>query len=71
MCIRDRYTAVTRAKERLIILGQPRAIEEMVANDRKTVRYTNLKVRNLEQQVRSADEILRSYHHERDQQKER
>ena len=43
------YTAVTRAKERLIILGQPRAIEEMVANDRKTVRYTNLKEMLLEQ----------------------
>ena len=43
------YTAVTRAKERLIILGQPRAIEEMVANDRKTVRYTNLKDMLLEQ----------------------
>ena len=43
------YTAVTRAKERLIILGQPRAIEEMVENDRKTVRYTNLKEMLLEQ----------------------
>ena len=43
------YVAMARAKERLIILGQPRAIEEMVANDRKTVRYTNLKEMLLEQ----------------------
>ncbi len=37
------YTAVTRAKSRLIILGQEKTIAEMIANDRKTVRYTNLK----------------------------
>lgn len=37
------YTAVTRAKSRLILLGQEKTIAEMIANDRKTVRYTNLK----------------------------
>lgn len=37
------YTAVTRAKSRLIILGQEKTIAEMITNDRKTVRYTNLK----------------------------
>lgn len=36
------YTAVTRAKNMLIILGQEKTIAEMIANDRKTVRYTNL-----------------------------
>ena len=37
------YTAVTRAKSRLILLGQEKTIAEMIANNRKTVRYTNLK----------------------------
>ena len=37
------YTAVTRAKSRLIILGQENTIAAMIENDRKTVRYTNLK----------------------------
>ena len=37
------YTAVTRAKSRLILLGQEKTIAEMIAIDRKTVRYTNLK----------------------------
>ena len=37
------YTAVTRAKSRLIILGQEKTILEMIENDRKTVRYTNIK----------------------------
>ena len=37
------YTAVTRAKSRLIILGQENTIAAMIENDRKTGRYTNLK----------------------------
>lgn len=37
------YTAVTRAKSRLIILGKENTIAEMIENNRKTVRYTNLK----------------------------
>ena len=36
------YTAVTRAKKLLVLVGQASAIEEMVKNDRKTLRYTNL-----------------------------
>ncbi len=36
------YTAVTRAKKLLIIVGQAAAVEQMVQNDRKTLRYTNL-----------------------------
>ena len=39
------YTAVTRAKKLLIIVGQKATVEEMVANDRKTLRYTNLSYR--------------------------
>jgi exodeoxyribonuclease V alpha subunit len=36
------YTAVTRAKKLLIMLGQRDTIYRMVENDRKTLRYTNL-----------------------------
>ena len=36
------YTAVTRAKKLLILVGQASAVAEMVHNDRKTLRYTNL-----------------------------
>lgn len=37
------YTAVTRAKKNLIILGKESTVAEMVKNDRKMIRYTNLK----------------------------
>ena len=37
------YTAVTRAKKLLIILGRPETINAMVQNNRKTLRYSNLK----------------------------
>ena len=36
------YTAVTRAKQLLLIMGNPRAVPSMVENNRKTLRYTNL-----------------------------
>ena len=36
------YTAVTRAKNQLIILGVEPSIAHMVENDRRTIRYTNL-----------------------------
>lgn len=36
------YTAVTRAKVILIVMGNEQAIEVMVENNRKTLRYTNL-----------------------------
>ena len=36
------YTAGTRAKKLLILVGQASAVAEMVHNDRKTLRYTNL-----------------------------
>ena len=36
------YTAVTRAKQLLLIMGNPRSLPAMVANNRKTLRYTNL-----------------------------
>ncbi len=37
------YTAVTRAKKKLIIVGSKNVVEAMVANDRRTLRYTCLK----------------------------
>lgn len=37
------YTAITRAKELMIILGQPQTISHMIDNFRRTQRYTNLK----------------------------
>ena len=37
------YTAVTRAKKMLILVGSESVWDEMVANDRKTLRYTMLK----------------------------
>ena len=39
------YTAVTRAKELLIIVGNEEVIAAMVANDRQTRRYSGLKLR--------------------------
>lgn len=36
------YTAVTRAKRLLILLGDPNSVYYMVDNNRKTLRYTNL-----------------------------
>ena len=37
------YTAVTRAKKLLIIVGNRRRVEYMVQNNRKMLRYTNLR----------------------------
>ena len=37
------YTAVTRAKKMLILVGNESVWDEMAANDRKTLRYTMLK----------------------------
>ena len=37
------YTAVTRAKRMLVIVGDRETIAKMVENDRKTLRYTALK----------------------------
>ena len=37
------YTAVTRAKKTLILVGNPATVEQMVNNDRRTKRYTALR----------------------------
>ncbi len=37
------YTAVTRAKKMLIVVGSRQVLEAMAGNDRKTLRYTALK----------------------------
>jgi exodeoxyribonuclease V alpha subunit len=36
------YTAVTRAKKLLIVIGSPRKVAEMVSNQQKTLRYSCL-----------------------------
>ena len=36
------YTAVTRAKKRLVIVGDAQTVEEMVSNAQKSLRYTSL-----------------------------
>lgn len=36
------YTGVTRARRLLVIAGNPETVAEMVANNRRTLRYTNL-----------------------------
>lgn len=37
------YTAVTRAKSLLVLVGSPETLRRMVENDRKTLRYTGLR----------------------------
>ncbi len=44
LCYRNLlYTAVTRAKKLLVLVGSRQTVETMVNNDRKTLRYTGLK----------------------------
>jgi exodeoxyribonuclease V alpha subunit len=44
LCYRNLlYTAVTRAKNRLILVGSKSQIQQMVDNDKKTRRYSFLK----------------------------
>ena len=39
------YTAITRAKELLIVVGDEKLVEQMVANNRQTRRYSGLRAR--------------------------
>ena len=39
------YTAITRARSLLVIVGDRQVLERMVANDRQTRRYSGLRVR--------------------------
>ena len=41
------YTAMTRAKKLLVIVGSPDVMEQMVANDRRQKRYSGLRARLL------------------------
>ncbi len=44
LCYRNLfYTAVTRAKKLLILVGESEVVREMVKNDRKTQRITGLR----------------------------
>ena len=43
LCYRNLlYTGVTRAKQLLILVGQQGVVSAMIANDKKTRRYTGL-----------------------------
>lgn len=43
LCYRNLlYTAVTRAKSLLIVVGSRETVREMVENNRKTLRYSGL-----------------------------
>ena len=43
LCYRNLlYTAVTRAKQLMILVGTPQEIQKMVDNDKKTRRYSAL-----------------------------
>ncbi len=37
------YTAITRAKDLIVLVGDTKVFEDMIENDRKTLRYTALK----------------------------
>jgi exodeoxyribonuclease V alpha subunit len=39
------YTAITRAKNLLVIVGDPDIMEKMVMNDRRQKRYSGLRAR--------------------------
>ena len=43
------YTAITRAKELFIVVGDHQAVAHMVANDRQTRRYSGLRARLAEE----------------------
>ena len=44
LCYRNLlYTAVTRAKNLLVIVGEDKTLLQMIENDRKTLRYSGLK----------------------------
>lgn len=53
------YTAVTRAKKLLIVIGTKRRIEFMIDNNRRTLRYTCLK--NMLMEINSDDEEQQSF----------
>ena len=52
------YTALTRARELVVLVGSERVIEEMVGNNYITVRYTALCQRILEQSEAPADPVF-------------
>lgn len=52
------YTAITRAREMVVLVGLPETISAMVANDREVGRYTGLteRIQNLDDFMREAEE---------------
>ena len=45
------YTAITRAKKLIVLVGDTDIFEEMILNDKKTLRYTSLKKMLLESEI--------------------
>lgn len=45
------YTAITRAKKLIVVVGDTEIFEEMILNDKKTLRYTSLKKMLLESEI--------------------
>ncbi|SCJ63578.1 helicase%2C RecD/TraA family [uncultured Clostridium sp.] len=52
------YTAITRAKNLLVLAGVRATIEKMVENDRKTKRYSGLYYFLTESEGQSQNEIV-------------
>ena len=42
------YTAITRAKELVVVVGVPKALQYMITNDKSVSRYSSLKNRILD-----------------------
>ena len=49
------YTAITRAKKMVVLIGDPACMELMVSNDKQQTRYTYLQERVLERGRKNAD----------------
>jgi len=47
------YTAMTRAKSLLVVVGNPDILARMVQNDKKQKRYSGLRARLVTEAVRS------------------
>ena len=46
------YTALTRGKDRVILVGSPDVLKIMVENDRQAVRYSGLRERIADERIR-------------------
>ena len=49
------YTAITRARELLIVVGNEQTVAKMVQNDRRQKRYSGLRIRLAEGMTHASD----------------